>query len=241
MGPSTWDCFGGDHGDQRSFAGRPYCAAGSAPGRRRASSRGHCPIHLEGPPLLLVQQGMARRRLVSVWFWFKARHGLGWSGGMARMATARPPPGHSASETWAARNPASATTPATASRQELMAALSVVRRPRRCGARHRGRQGPKAKVRDAMTDEVKYCFEDEDISHVCTNMSDIQVRRLPVMDRDKRLVGIVSRSDLTQHSPATGRALHGSPDRASCTTRAPRLSLRQSAGRGRRAAGMRAP
>ncbi|MCP1854126.1 hypothetical protein J2R80_007949 [Bradyrhizobium sp. USDA 4541] len=156
MGPSTWDCFGGEHGDQRSFAGRPHCAAGSAPGRRRASSRGNCPIHLEGPPLLLVQQGMARRRLVSVWFWFKARHGLGWSGGMARMAPARPPPGHSASETWAARNPASATTPATASRQELMAALSIVRRPRRgrtpVGARHvlegaANTRGPSARYR----------------------------------------------------------------------------------------------
>src|SRR5436305_8700896 len=53
-------------------------------------------------------------------------------------------------------------------------------------------KGPDCKVRDAMTEEVKYCFEDEDIDHVCKNMADIQVRRLPVMNRDKRLVGIVS-------------------------------------------------
>jgi CBS domain-containing protein len=70
-------------------------------------------------------------------------------------------------------------------------------------------RGPHAKVRDAMTQEVKYCFEDEDISHVCANMSEIQVRRLPVLDRNKRLVGIVSLSDLARQSPGTAKALHG--------------------------------
>src|SRR3982751_4191810 len=70
-------------------------------------------------------------------------------------------------------------------------------------------KGPAAKVRDAMTQEVKYCFDDEDVSHVCENMSEIQVRRLPVMDRNKRLVGIVSLGDLAQRSPATAKALHG--------------------------------
>ncbi|MCK1745090.1 CBS domain-containing protein [Bradyrhizobium sp. 139] len=70
-------------------------------------------------------------------------------------------------------------------------------------------KGPHAKVRDAMTQEVKYCFEDEDLAHVCENMSEIQVRRLPVMDRSKRLVGIVSLSDLAHRSPITARALHG--------------------------------
>lgn len=70
-------------------------------------------------------------------------------------------------------------------------------------------KGPDAKVTDAMTQEVKYCFEDEDISHVCANMSDIQVRRLPVVDRNKRLVGIVSLSDLARQSAGTAKALHG--------------------------------
>lgn len=70
-------------------------------------------------------------------------------------------------------------------------------------------KGPDAKVRDAMTEEVKYCFDGEDISHVCANMSEIQVRRLPVVDRNKRLVGIVSLSDLVRHSAGTAKALHG--------------------------------
>ncbi len=70
-------------------------------------------------------------------------------------------------------------------------------------------KGPDAKVRDAMTQDVKYCFDDEDVSHVCTNMSDIQVRRLPVMDRNKRLVGIVSLSDLARQQPDAAKALQG--------------------------------
>src|SRR5215472_10203953 len=52
-------------------------------------------------------------------------------------------------------------------------------------------KGPDAKVRDAMSPEVKYCFEDENVAHVAENMAELQVRRLPVMNRDKLLVGIV--------------------------------------------------
>jgi CBS domain-containing protein len=72
-------------------------------------------------------------------------------------------------------------------------------------------RGPDTKIRDVMTHEVKYCFEDEDVDHVVENMAELQVRRLPVMNRDKRLVGIVSLGDLaTQGSlPKTARALHG--------------------------------
>jgi CBS domain-containing protein len=51
-------------------------------------------------------------------------------------------------------------------------------------------------VRDVMTTDVKYCFDDQDIEEVTLNMGDIQVRRLPVVDRDKRLVGILSLGDV---------------------------------------------
>jgi CBS domain-containing protein len=71
-------------------------------------------------------------------------------------------------------------------------------------------KGPDAKVRDAMSREIRYCYEDEDVAHVAQNMSELQIRRLPVMSRDKRLVGIVSLADLTRGSlPNTARALHG--------------------------------
>src|SRR5437868_11874338 len=53
-------------------------------------------------------------------------------------------------------------------------------------------KGPDTPVRDVMSSEVKYCFEDEDLQQVAKNMADIQVRRLPVVNRDKRLVGILS-------------------------------------------------
>jgi CBS domain-containing protein len=70
-------------------------------------------------------------------------------------------------------------------------------------------KGPDAKVREAMTREVMYCFEDEEASHVCQNMADIQVRRLTVMNREKRLVGIVSLSDLAKKEANTAKALRG--------------------------------
>lgn len=59
----------------------------------------------------------------------------------------------------------------------------------------RGR-GPDAKIRDVMSDEVLYCFADDDSEDVLNNLAEIQVRRLPVLDRNKRVVGVVSLSDL---------------------------------------------
>jgi CBS domain-containing protein len=72
-------------------------------------------------------------------------------------------------------------------------------------------RGPDAKIRDVMTTEVKYCFEDEEIDHVLQNMGDIQVRRLPVLNRDKQLVGIVSLGDLVANGETgkAGEALNG--------------------------------
>ena len=63
--------------------------------------------------------------------------------------------------------------------------------------------GPDARVADVMTHEVKYCFDDEEVEDVGDNMAEIQVRRLPVVDRDKRLVGIISLGDL---ATSDGRA-----------------------------------
>jgi CBS domain-containing protein len=72
-------------------------------------------------------------------------------------------------------------------------------------------KGPDTPVREVMSQEVKYCFEDEDLEHVAKNMGDIQVRRLPVVNRDKRLVGIVSLGDVAQNEDmkTTGEATAG--------------------------------
>jgi len=56
--------------------------------------------------------------------------------------------------------------------------------------------GPDAAVRDVMTKDVRYCFEDDDVEEIVQNMADEQIRRLPVLNGDKRLVGIISLGDL---------------------------------------------
>jgi CBS domain-containing protein len=72
-------------------------------------------------------------------------------------------------------------------------------------------KGPDTPVREVMSKDVKYCYEDEDLEHVARNMGDIQVRRLPVVSRDKRLVGIVSLGDVAQNedSETTGETTAG--------------------------------
>jgi CBS domain-containing protein len=65
----------------------------------------------------------------------------------------------------------------------------------------RGLAPDRCKVRDVMSREVKYVYEDETIEDAARNMSDLQVRRLPVLNRDKRLVGIVSLGDLSLMEP----------------------------------------
>lgn len=70
--------------------------------------------------------------------------------------------------------------------------------------------GPDTAVREIMSADVKYCFEDQSVEEVARNMADIQVRRLPVVNRDKRLVGILSLGDLAVRSNcSTNEALRG--------------------------------
>src|ERR671921_281309 len=67
------------------------------------------------------------------------------------------------------------------------------------------------RVAEVMTPEVKYCFEDDDTDAVALNMAEIQVRRLPVVNRDKRLVGIIALGDLAVMEGArpAGEAVSG--------------------------------
>jgi CBS domain-containing protein len=55
-------------------------------------------------------------------------------------------------------------------------------------------------VRDIMTPQTYYCYDDQDVEEVCNNLGEIRVRRLPVVNRDKRLVGVVSLGDLAQEA-----------------------------------------
>jgi CBS domain-containing protein len=63
-------------------------------------------------------------------------------------------------------------------------------------------------VRDCMRPEVIYCFEDEDVDEAERIMQEKQIRRLPVLTREKRLVGIVSLGDLATKYPSQGGRHH---------------------------------
>jgi CBS domain-containing protein len=61
-------------------------------------------------------------------------------------------------------------------------------------------------VREAMSQGVRYCFEDQTLEEAADLMSQAQIRRLPILDRDRRLVGIVALADLASEARARGSA-----------------------------------
>lgn len=80
----------------------------------------------------------------------------------------------------------------------------------RCTAE--GADPKQAKVRDAMSEELIYCFDDQDVREAAALMAQKQIRRLPVLNRDKRLVGVVSLGDVATGSDdrqATAQAAEG--------------------------------
>jgi CBS domain-containing protein len=70
-------------------------------------------------------------------------------------------------------------------------------------------RGPEAKVREAMSRDVCWCYEDDDVAEALHRMADEQIRRMPVLSRAKRLVGIISMADLSDsvRPSDTGQAL----------------------------------
>ncbi|UVJ42964.1 CBS domain-containing protein [Pseudomonas sp. LS1212] len=62
-------------------------------------------------------------------------------------------------------------------------------------------------IRKVMSNDVRYCYEDEEVEDVAQNMADVQMRRLPVLSRAKRLVGVVSLGNIAsarnEHASAT--------------------------------------
>lgn len=74
-------------------------------------------------------------------------------------------------------------------------------------------------VRECMSEIVYYVFEDEDEARAAEVMAEHQVRRLPVLDRDKRLVGIVAVADLAR---AAGDSTRHAVEGVSQPSQAPR-------------------
>ena len=95
-------------------------------------------------------------------------------------------------------------------------------------------KGPQTPIRDIMSKEVLYCFEDDDVDDVVQNMADIKVRRLPVLNHEKRLVGILSLGDIALSDGA------GTAGSALCGISEPSSEHSQSIEGGRGSAGARA-
>jgi CBS domain-containing protein len=69
--------------------------------------------------------------------------------------------------------------------------------------------GPETKVRQVMSSSPRWCYEDEEIEDVSDQMAEFKIRRLPVLNRQKRLVGMISLGDVSlADGMSSGRALH---------------------------------
>jgi CBS domain-containing protein len=60
-------------------------------------------------------------------------------------------------------------------------------------------------VSEVMSTSVRWCYEDQDIDDVLDEMRDVQIRRVPVVNREHKLVGIVALGDLAERGGEKGR------------------------------------
>ncbi len=65
-----------------------------------------------------------------------------------------------------------------------------------------GKDGQTATASEVMSEGILYCFDDQEVEDAATVMRDHQVRRLAVVNRDKRLVGMVSLGDISTKGPS---------------------------------------
>jgi CBS domain-containing protein len=65
-------------------------------------------------------------------------------------------------------------------------------------------RGPDTPVREVMSKELLYCFDDDSLDDAAAKMSDAQVRRLPVLNREKRLIGVITLGDIAQATDDDG-------------------------------------
>ena len=65
-----------------------------------------------------------------------------------------------------------------------------------------GFDASRAKARDVMTDGIHCCREDDDLAKAVHHMETLKVRRLPVINKSKRMVGMISLGDISQFAPS---------------------------------------
>jgi CBS domain-containing protein len=75
-----------------------------------------------------------------------------------------------------------------------------------CRAVAEGRDPAKTTVREVMSKKISFCFDDQDLADAAHMMEEKQIRRLAVLNRDKRIVGMLSLDDFASHGE---RALAG--------------------------------
>ena len=61
-------------------------------------------------------------------------------------------------------------------------------------------KGPATTAKEVMTEGIQYCFEDEDLKAVAEKMEQLKIRRLVVLNKDKRMTGIISLGDIATKS-----------------------------------------
>ena len=69
-----------------------------------------------------------------------------------------------------------------------------------------GRPYDSTPVSEVMSDNVESCFEDESLEDATEKMEIAQIRRLPVLDRDNKLVGVLALGDIAAKSDASQAA-----------------------------------
>jgi CBS domain-containing protein len=84
-----------------------------------------------------------------------------------------------------------------------------------------GRAAENTQLNDVMSPEVRWCYDDQSVEEVVEQMRDAQIRRVPVIDHDKHLVGMLSLGDVAVKADEgeAGEALQGisepaEPDRS---------------------------
>jgi len=66
-----------------------------------------------------------------------------------------------------------------------------------------GRDPTQTKVSEVMSTDLAYCFEDDEVEDAAQVMEVKQIRRLPILNRDKQLVGIISLGDISVRTEGT--------------------------------------
>ncbi|WP_237666436.1 CBS domain-containing protein, partial [Burkholderia sp. KCJ3K979] len=68
-----------------------------------------------------------------------------------------------------------------------------------------GRKPPETRIQEVASGPIEWCFDDDSLDEIQHYMADAQLRRLPVVDHDKRLVGMLSLADIATRTASPER------------------------------------